>query len=73
MKTLNDYLDAGYRLDGGKSYTKGYVSRKVDLGNQIVYEAGGNRKGQFYILAPSYTSTRYCFRHYLTKPEGGNK
>lgn len=70
MKTLNDYLDMGYHLDGGMEYQNGYVSRKIkDLGNQIVYEAGGRMKGQFYILEPCFTSTRYCFRHYLTKHE----
>ena len=67
MKTLNDYLDAGYHLDGGMTYQRGYVSRKVDLGEQIVYEAKGKRKGELYILVPCYTSSRYCFRHYLTK------
>ena len=41
MKTLNDYLDAGYHLDGGMTYQRGYVSRKVDVGEQIVHEAGG--------------------------------
>ena len=67
MKTLDDYLDMGYHLDGGMTYQSGYVSRKVDIGKQIVYEAKGKRKGQFYILEPCFTSTRYCFRHYLTK------
>lgn len=67
MKTLNDYLDHGYRLDGGMAYQRGYVSRKVDIGEQPVYEAKGSRKGQLYILEPCYTSTKYCFRHYLTR------
>lgn len=68
MKTLNDYLDMGYRLDGGMTYQRGYVSRKpMDEGKRIVYEAKGNRKGQFYVLEPCFTSSRYCFRHYLTK------
>lgn len=69
MKTLNDYLNMGYHLDGGMTYQNGYVSRKVDIGKQIVYEAKGKRKGQFYILEPCFTSSRYCFRHYLTKHE----
>lgn len=68
MKTLDDYLDMGYHLDGGMAYQSGYVSRKpMDEGKQIVYEAKGSRKGQFYVLEPCYTSSRYCFRHYLTK------
>lgn len=67
MKTLNDYLDAGYHLDGGMTYQRGYVSRKVDVGEQIVHEAGGRRKGQLYILEPCFSSSQYCFRHYLTK------
>lgn len=70
MKTLNDYIEMGYRLSGELSYQNGYVSRKpVDEGKRIVYEAKGNRKGQFYVLQPCFNSTRYCFRHYLTKPE----
>lgn len=67
METLNDYLAKGYRLDGDMMYQTGYVSRKVDLGNQIVCTAGGRRKGEPYILRPCFKSTRYCFRHYLTK------
>lgn len=68
MKTLDDYLDMGYHLDGVMTYQRGYVSRKpMDEGKRIVYEAKGNRKGQFYILEPCYTSSQYCFRHYLTK------
>lgn len=67
MKTLNDYLENGWHLDGGMTYQRGYVSRKVDIGEQPVLEAKGNRNGQFYILVPCHTSSRYCFRHYLTK------
>ena len=67
MKTLNDYLADGYHLDGGMTYQRGYVSRKTDIGNQIVHIAGGKRKGDPYILVPCFTSSRYCFRHYLTK------
>lgn len=68
MKTLDDYLGMGYHLDGGMAYQRGYVSRKpTDEGKRIVYEAKGNRRGQFYILEPCFTSSRYCFRHYLTK------
>ena len=67
MATLNDYLEMGYKLDGGMTYQMGYVSRKVDIGQQTVYEAKGSRKGEFYILVPSWESSRYCFRHYLTK------
>lgn len=68
MKTLDDFLDAGYHLDGGMTYQRGYVSRKIkDLGSRPVLEGKGSRKGQFYILEPCYSSTRFCFRHYLTK------
>ena len=66
MTTLNDYLDAGYRL-ADMQYQKGYVSRRVDIGNQPVLTAKGHRAGELYILEPCYTSTRYCFRHYLVK------
>ena len=68
MKTLNDYLDMGYHLDGGMAYQRGYVSRRIDIGNQPVLIAkGGSRRGQPYILEPCFTSSQYCFRHYLTK------
>lgn len=65
--TLNEMLDNGYHLNGGMAYQKGYVSRKIDIGEQQVHVAGGNRKGQYYVLEPCYHSTKYCFRHYLTK------
>ena len=66
MTTLNDYLDAGYFL-ADMEYQKGYVSRRVDIGNQPVLVAKGRRAGELYILEPCYHTSRYCFRHYLVK------
>lgn len=66
MTTLNDYLDAGYHL-ADMEYQRGYVSRRVDIGKQPVLVAGGRRAGELYILEPCYTSSRFCFRHYLVK------
>lgn len=69
MTTLNDYLDNGYHLSSDMTYQRGYVPRGVDIGDQIVHEGKGARAGQLYILVPSYTSSRYCFRQYLRKGE----
>jgi len=67
MKTLRDYQSMGYVLSDDITYQSGYVSRKADMSKQIVYEAKGSRKGQFYVLAPCFKSTRYCYRQYLKK------
>jgi hypothetical protein len=47
------------------TWTRGYISRKMDTRNQPVIAAGGGRKGQHYVVLPSYGSTRYCVRQYL--------
>ena len=64
--TYADAIKAGYK-DGGTKYQRGYISRRVDTMAQPVRVAGGNRKGQLYVLLPSYDSTRYCVRRYLYK------
>ena len=66
IMTLNEMIDNGYEL-ADMQKTMGYVSRKCDIGTQEVYMAGGSRKGEYYILEPSYSSSRYCYRHYLRK------
>ena len=64
--TYGEALNAGYR-DGDVTFQRGYVSRRVSVLDQPVKEAGGNRKGQLYVLLPNYRSTNYCYRQYLVK------
>lgn len=64
--TLQDAIYQGYKL-GENKYFRGYVSRKIDIYKQPVKVAGGNRKGQLYIEAPNFGSTRFSLRIYLTK------
>jgi len=52
------------------TWTRGYVSRTVKLNNSLVVPAKGARTGQWYCLAPSMCSTRYCHRVYLIPPPG---
>ena len=63
--TYKQAIFAGYR-DADTKYQRGYISRKVEKNNQTVYTAGGNRRGEKYILLPCYHSTKYCVRQYLT-------
>ena len=68
---LKEAYANGYRL-ADCQYQNGYVSRKRDIDmiepDKIrVYEAGGKRKGQLYVLRPCFNTSRYCFRQYLTK------
>lgn len=64
----SDYLNDGYTF-GDITKQLGYVSRKLScVGDNPVYGvASGKRKGQVFVLYPSYNSTRYCLRVYLTK------
>ena len=51
------------------AWTRKYVSRKVNVDDQPVYEAGGRRKGLLYVDVPSWESTQYARRLYLKKEE----
>lgn len=71
-KRIDELIKTGYTvddLDWSKVYVvrrcwqKGYVSRKHKDKN--VYQSGGYRRGEYYILEPSDTSTRYCVRAYI--------
>lgn len=62
--TYLDAIKAGYKTADTK-YQRGYVSRLTDTDAQPVQAAGGNRKGQLYVLLPCYCSTQYCIRQYL--------
>ena len=66
--TLADAREMGYTESGEKTKQSGYISRRGDIENSIVYIAGkGKRSGQLYYLAPAYDSTFYCWRVWLTK------
>lgn len=69
---LSTFIAQGYETACDVKSQAGYVSRKpissVDYQKQPVYVAGrGPRQGQYFILAPNYISTRYCYRVYLKK------
>ena len=64
--TVKEMLDNGYRFSD-VTFQRGYVSRKTDIEQSEVMQAGGSRKGQFYVLAHCYYSSRYCYRQYLVR------
>ena len=66
--TYKEAIALGYKYVFS-SWAMGYVSRKTEIAEQKVYQAGGMRKGLVYVLGPSWESTRYCYRHYLRPPE----
>lgn len=66
MMNLKEALEQGYKMEDMK-YQRGYVSRKTNREEQKVHIAGGNRKGQLYVLVPCFESTQYCYRLYLTR------
>lgn len=66
--TYSDAVKAGY-IDGESRLQAGYTSRKTATDDAPVYIAGGYRKGQLFALLPNYSSTRFCYRQYLVKPE----
>lgn len=66
MMTLNEALASGYHY-GDTKFQRGYISRKIDQGAQVVHTAGGRRAGELYVLLPSWLTTNYCVRQYLVK------
>lgn len=62
--TYAQALENGYR-DGDLMYFQGYVSRRVNQGEQPVMIAGGTRKGELYVELPNWRSTNFSFRQYL--------
>lgn len=55
------------------AWSRGYVSRKTDIDKHIVHKAGGKCKGLYYILAPSWLSSRYCNKVYFSMKEEDQK
>ena len=71
--TLAEARDYGYAETGEVTSEAGYVTRKGNRENSVVYIAGkGKRAGQFYYLAPRFDTTRYCWRVYIARREGVN-
>lgn len=66
---LQEALAAGWVL-AGSSWSRGYISRKVDPMKQPLHMAGGTRLGLFYVDLPAPKATRYHVRQYLKPPAG---
>lgn len=66
--TYGEALEKGY-TELFTAWTRGYVSRKADRASLPVKEAGGVRRGLYYVELPSWQSTTYCIRLYLKAPE----
>ena len=66
--TYEDFREQGY-VYGDIVWQRGYVSRKLTTYacTPVYAVTKGKRKGQLFILIPSYISTRYCRRIYLVR------
>lgn len=49
------------------AWTRKYISRKTNVDEQPVLEAGGKRKGMLFVEVPCWKSTQYSKRLYLAK------
>lgn len=65
---FEDFREEGY-VYGDIMWQRGYVSRKLKTSacTPVYAVTRGKRKGQFFILIPSFISTRYCNRIYLVR------
>ena len=65
---FEDFREQGY-VYGDIAWQRGYVSRTLTTNStRPVYSVTrGKRKGQLFIVIPSYISTRYCKRIYLVR------
>ena len=66
---FQEALASGWTL-AGSSWSRGYISRKVDPMKQPLHMAGGKRLGLFYVELPADHSTRFHVRQYLKPPAG---
>lgn len=67
--TLAEALAAGWTLHDS-AWSRGYVSRRVDMLKQPLHRAGGTRAGLWYVKVPTTKSTNYYIRQYLKPPAG---
>lgn len=65
-RTAGEAQAQGYEVYA-TAYQRGYVSRRGDNRDALVYVAGGSRAGEMYYLAPSMISTQYCLRMYIRR------
>lgn len=66
---FQEALASGWTL-AGSSWSRGYISRKIDPMKQPLHMAGGTRLGLFYVELPADHSTRFHVRQYLKPPTG---
>lgn len=68
--TFQEAIQAGWTL-AGSSWSRGYVSRKIDPMGQPLKAARGQRAGLWFVELPApNNSTRYHVRQYLRPPVG---
>ena len=70
--TYEDFIFKGYTVSGDATTQRGYISPEQNTNEEIlktpVYLVEkGRRSGQMFILMPSHTSTKHCWRIYLKK------
>lgn len=65
-QTLRQAVNSGYVL-ADTTLQRGYVSVYQAAQDAPVYVAGGNRRGQLYVLLHNPSSTMYCYRQYLRR------
>lgn len=66
IRTLSEALQAGYTL-ADTTLQRGYISTRQAAQDAPVHVAGGNRRGQFYVLLHNPSSTQYRYRQYLRR------
>lgn len=64
IRTYTNAINAGYIL-ADTTLQRGYVSVKQAAQDAPIHVAGGNRRGQLYVLLHNPSSTQYCYRQYL--------
>lgn len=63
-QTYGEALAQGW-TETDSAWCRGYVSRKTNPDNATIQVGGGSRKGEYYVVLPSWRSSRYCVRQYL--------